>query len=394
MQDRKNITGHFPFIILLILSLLLTGGCWDRRELDERGFIAGFALDKGKQSNQIMATAQIIDPSQVASGKNSKGGGKPFFLVSSEGPTIFYVIRHLNQYSSRKLTYDHNQVFIFGEDLAVQGINKYLDLFMRDTEIRKNNLVMVAEGKGAEILKITTPLSPIPALYIDKLIKEDIISNSETMATTFIDFSQRVMSRSTAPVASLISIRTGGTEKKLHISGMAVFNRELKMVGKLNGTETRGLLWVLGKVQSGIILIKPGKCNNSYSMEITKASSKIIPRLENGTPQITVKISISSNLGEAGCPDDLLQSAIWSTMEKQQTQAIRREILMALNRAQALNADIFGFGDAFYKKYPSQWRQIGPHWQEIFPELKVDVVVESKVESPSLTVKAFTGKGG
>lgn len=394
MQNKTNITRHFPFISILILSLLLTSGCWDRRELNERGFVAGFALDKGKMSNQIMATAQVIDPSQVASGKNSKAGGKPFFLISSEGPTVFYVIRHLNQFSSRKLTYDHNQLFIFGEDLAVQGIKRYLDFFMRDTEIRKNNLVMVAEGKGADILTVPTPLSPIPALYIDKLIKEDIISNSETMATPFIDFSQRVMSHSTAPLASLISIRTSGTEKKLHVSGIAVFNRELKMVGKLNGTETRGLLWVLGKIRSGIVLIKPGECNHLYSLEITEASSKIIPRMEKGNPQITIKIAVTSNLGEAGCPDDLLNPAIWDTMKKQQNQAIRREILLALKQAQALNADIFGFGDAFYKKYPAQWRQIGPHWQEIFPALKVDIVVESKIESPSLTVKAFTSKGG
>lgn len=389
MQDRKNIF-YFPLFLFLTLILLLTGGCWDRRELDQRGIVAGFALDKGEEGNQIVATAQVVNPSQVGDEKNKAAGGTPFFLVSSRGPTVFHTIRHLNQYSSRKLAYDHNQIFVLGEDLARIGINRYLDFFMRDPEIRKNNLVIVAEGKGADILNVPTPLNPLPALYIRDLIKNDVISNSETMATTFMDFSQMIMSRSTAPVAPLISIRTHGTEKKLHISGMAVFDRELKMVGKLNGTETRGLLWVLGKVQSGIILIKPGKYSNPYSMEITKASSKIIPRLENGTPRITVKISVSSNLGEAGCPDDLLQPAIWNTMEKQQAQAIGREVLMALNQAQELNTDIFGFGDAFYKKYPNQWRQIGPHWQEVFSALKVDIVVQSKVEHPSLTVKALT----
>lgn len=393
MQDRKNIF-YFPFCLFLILILLLTSGCWDRRELNQRGFVAGLALDQGKENNQIMATAQVIQPIRVGTEQGGSPGGKPFFLVSREGPTVFDAIRHLNQYSSRKLTYDHNQQYIFGEDLARSGIDKDLDFFKRDPETRESCLIMVAEGKGADILKTPTPLNPISGLYINKMMETDITSNSQTWAVSLLDFSKMIMSRSTAPVAPLIKIQTRGSEKKLHVSGMAVFDRQLRMVGKLNGSETRGLLWVLGKVQSGIILIKPGKCNNTYSLEITKASSKIIPRLENGTPQITVKINVSSNLGEAGCPDNLLQPAIWNTMEKQQTQAIRREVAMALNRAQELNTDIFGFGDAFYKKYPAQWREIGPYWQEVFPELKVDIVVESKVERPSLTIKAFTGKGG
>jgi spore germination protein KC len=380
--------------VILIVLLLMASGCWDLKELDSRGFVSGFAIDKGPNNNQIVFTTQVIDPSQVASGKNSKAGGKPFFLVSSEGPTLFYAIRHLAQSSSRKLTYTHNQVIVFGDELARKGISDYLDLFMRDPEIRKTNLVLVAEGKGAEILKIITPLNPISGLYIEKLIKEQAISNSETMTITFLDFAQRVMSHSSAPLASLISIRSQGKEKQLHVTGTAVFDRDLKMIGKLNGLETRGLLWVLGKVESGIVLVKPGSCNDFYSLEIIKASSKVIPGMDKGEPHITIKIIVKSNLVEANCADDLLKPGIWKTMEKKQAEAIRGEILMSLRQARKLNSDIFGFGDAFYREYPDAWQEIGPRWQEIFSTIKVDIVIENQVKRPGLTIESFVNKKG
>ncbi len=394
MQSRKNITRNFVLISFIVVSLLLLSGCWDRRDLDERGIVSGVAVDKAEQSSGIVYTVQVIDPAQVSTGKTNPGDSKPFFLLSAEGTTIFYAVRHLAQSSARKLFYDHNNVILFGEELARQGIDKYLDFFMRNEEIRKNNWLMVAEGKGADVLKAETPLVPTSAQYLGKLVEEQAASNSESLGIRFVKFSQQVMSQSTAPLAPLVRTGDMGNEAQLRVSGMAVFNRELRMVGKLNGPESRGLMWVLGKVKSGIILIQPGTCEDFYSLEIIRASSRIMPAMENGNPQITVKIAVRSNLGEAGCTDDLLKPAIWNTMEKQQAQAVRREIMLALEQARQLNADIFGFGDAFYKKYPAEWKQLGPKWQEIFPALKVNVVVESKVERPGATVKTVMADKG
>ena len=168
----------------------------------------------------------------------------------------------------------------------------------------------------------------------------------------------------------------------------------MKMVGRLDDCESRGLLWVLGEIKSGIIVVENPNVKCSYSLEILGAKSKIIPEFRDGKPTITVRIEEDSNLGETSCPEDLTKPEVWKLMTSLQNDAIRREVVIALRKARELKADIFGFGEAFHKKYPRMWKEMEPNWQAIFPSLEVDIVVESKVRRPGVIISnVFAEKG-
>ena len=61
--------------------------------------------------------------------------------------------------------------------------------------------------------------------------------------------------------------------------------------------------------------------------------------------------------------------------------------MAALNKAQELNADVFGFGEALHRKYPKQWKELEKDWDEIFPELEVEIVVETQVSRSGISIK-------
>ena len=201
------------------------------------------------------------------------------------------------------------------------------------------------------------------------------------------------MSKSTAPIASYIFLEDTDEEQRLNMSGTAVFDRDMKMVGILNKRESRGLLWVLGEVRGGIIVVTdPDQC--TYSLEILEATSKIIPQYKDGKPTITVQIKGSSNLGETSCTEDLNKPEAWQFMESLQNEATCQEVTAALAKAQELKADVFGFGDAFYKKHLRVWRELESNWQEIFPTLEVNIIVESTVKRPGLIISnVYSDKG-
>lgn len=389
-QKNKKLT-----LILMIMFLILNTGCWDRRELDNRAIVSGMALDSTKKGREVLVSAQIIDPSK-AKGPQSDGGGgggKPFIMVDSQAATVFDAIRNMTHSSSRKLFFPNSQVIIYGEDLARDGIKDYFDMFTRDYEIRETNWILVSEGKAADVLSTQTEISSISGFYIADLINERG-SSSQAVAVNTAELSRMIQSKSTAPVTSYIRTKKQGNKTRFFLTGTAVFNHDLKMTGKLNEEETRGLLWVLGKVESGIIVVESPRGEGNYSLEILKSSGQIVPDFKDGKPVITVKIKADSNLGESSRPEDLMKPGPWKTMEKLQNNIIRQEVNMALRKAQELNADVFGFGEAFHKKYPRQWREMEALWDEIFPSLEVRVVVESTVRRPGLTISnVFTAKG-
>lgn len=390
-----KVTNRYRVAVLfiLVLQLLFTTGCWDRVDLNKRAIVVGLGIDSSPQEGKILVSAQIIDPTNVKTPQTSGGGGaEPFWITTSEGTSVFEAIRAMTHISSRKLFLPHNQVVIFGEELAEQGLKDHLDMLMRDYEFRETNWILVSGGKAQDILATKTRISSIPAFFIRDLITERI-HNSQVAAINIKDLARRITSKSTAPIASGIHVEDKEGEKMLKLGFTAVFDHELKMVGRLDDRESRGLLWVLGEVESGIIVAKHPDGGN-YSLEILEAKSKIIPDFRDGKPIITVRVEEGSNLGETSRPEDLNKPEVWKLMASLQNEAIREEIVAALEKARELKADVFGFGEAFHQKHPKLWKEMESNWQEIFPVLEVNIVVESLVRRPGvISSNVYTERG-
>ncbi|MCL5057419.1 MAG: Ger(x)C family spore germination C-terminal domain-containing protein, partial [Actinobacteria bacterium] len=168
--------------------------------------------------------------------------------------------------------------------------------------------------------------------------------------------------------------------KEIKVSGTAVF-RHYKLTGWLDETETRGLLWATGKIKSGIIVVPaPESKGKLMSMEIIRASGKIKPEITDGNLTVTVEVKEEGNLGEEQ-PDsvDITKPGILEELEERKKAVIEDEIGAAVAKAQELNADIFGFGEAVHRKYPGEWKKLEDKWDEIFPNLEVSTVVDAKI---------------
>ena len=61
---------------------------------------------------------------------------------------------------------------------------------------------------------------------------------------------------------------------------------------------------------------------------------------------------------------------------------------------QAHNIDIIGLGDNFYRKYPVKWeKNYKEKWEEIFPDVPVDIKVNVKIEKAGKFEDAIIMKG-
>ncbi|MDP4178370.1 MAG: Ger(x)C family spore germination protein [Bacillota bacterium] len=374
----KNCADKLLKTLICILLIISLTGCWNRRELDTLGVVMGVGIDKSEEPDKVKVTAQVVKPGDIKShNKEGSNSSQTFWNISNDGDTVFSTLRDMTNKSSRKLFFPHNQVIIFSKSIAEDGMQKYLNFFTRDHETRMNVLILISEDNASEILNVKPEFEKVPADNISKLVEGQAAATSQAPAVKLRDFLTKLVSKTTSPTAPFIKLTRDGDKKAVMISGTAVFKGD-KLVGSMNKHEGRGLLWILGDVKSGIIEVE-GSGNDKVCLEIISASSKIVPEIKNNKITIKVNIFEEGNIDEQTGLENLSKLSEVASLEKKKADVIKSEVISAVEKAQELDSDVFGFGDDIHQKYPKQWKNLESNWDETFKTIQVQVNVKTKL---------------
>jgi spore germination protein KC len=365
---------HRAVILLtILLATLFLTGCWNRREIEALGFVMAVGVDQ-RENGQTEVTVQVAKPEAL--GKRDGGGKavKAFTTYSASGRIIAEAVGNLGKESPRSLWFGHNQVVIIGEEMARRGVLPVMDWLAREPELRREMWVLVARGKAKDLLEAEVEFERIPAKGILRLIKARGVA-SLAQAIRANEFLRVLSTKHTSVTTSVITISNEpkGGEKltpEFRLEGAAVF-RGSTLVGFLDAIETRGMLWVTGKLRRGIVVVPyPEDENERVALEIVRASGEIEPRTEDGRISFVVKIRAEGAIGEQTSSANLATPFALEELERRERQVIEEEIAAALRRAKELKADIFGFGETLHREFPSLWRELKEEWvSEGFPEI-------------------------
>ena len=388
MNNRQ----HVKIILVILLSIIsvFTAGCWDSRELNRLSIIAGLGFDMDPATKKVSLTYQSIVPSKVTSSPSSGDGGgdeggggggggggglQTIQLDHDTGSSPYEVLNRYAQHGSRIPFYQHTQVIVLGKDAAEQGLYPFLDTIVRNPAGRPNILLAIADKKASDILAVQDGMENIQAVGMANIIK--LSANfSQYPAITYLDFTCRLISKTTAPIVPIIGTfeemgPEGEKQKKIRINGTAVFKGD-KMIGKLNERESSGLLWVIDKVEKGFLIIPEA------SLEIVDAKTKIIPELSGGKIKVAIEIEEEANLIQYNVAKNLSPEII-SQLEKAQDKEIESQVKAVIKKSMSLNADVFGFGEAVHRKYKKEWKELEPRWDDIYPTIKISVKVKTSL---------------
>jgi spore germination protein KC len=365
-------------IISCILLLLLLPGCWNRRELNTLAIVQAIGVDR-TDDGQISVSLQILKPSAIKTSTSEKGSGSSsVWVVTSTGETVFDAIRDASLQTDRKAFFSHNTVYVLSEELARSGLSDELDLFNRDSEFRKLPFVFISKRKAEEIIRSNYEQEKIPGQAIEKLAKVTFAA-SKVPKIQFIDLLKNLASKTNDSIVPGIDLIQRDNRESLKLEGTAILKRD-KMVGWFNAMETRGVLWILGNVGSGIIVVPtPGDESKKSGIEIIRTTTRIVPEISNGNLIVTVDIHADGNLGEQMGNSDLVQPQPFKELEKRMASEIEDEINSAVDKAQKWNVDIFKFGTEFHRKYPKEWPELEKNWSSEFPKIHVNVVVDTEL---------------
>jgi len=109
---------------------------------------------------------------------------------------------------------------------------------------------------------------------------------------------------------------------------------------------------------------------------------------DGGRLKVTIKIREEGNLVHAECPIDISRPGVLQKLEKLKAKAIEAEVMSAVRRAQEYRSDPFGFGAAFRRRYPREWRIMKDAWsEEFFPVVEVRVAAEAKIRRTQMRTR-------
>lgn len=403
----------------LVLLLLFAAGCWDHREVEDLGIVLLTALDEAP-GGKIRLEVQTLIPGAAAGGGGGgmgvggrAGGRRPYHNLVAEEKTVFDAIRQLSMISPRRLYFAHNQVIVISEQLARRrGIYELLDFFDRSPQIRRDNWLLVARGDIKEILDVPPRAETTPAQRIMGEInnREQSSYFSPTRLGDFVEMLEEPAVEPYTAIVGLVPSKTvsrtgrqsGGAEQEpaheVKLVGTAVFRRD-RLIGWLDERETRGLLWVRKEVRGGPLKFpSPRDAGKYVTVDILRTGMSCVlkPALQEGRPAMRIKICTRVNLVETqDLQLDLSKPEVIKELEKQLAGTIRGEVMAAVTRLQEdYRADCLGFAAAFHRKYPAFWRQNYRNWQEVFPDIPVEVEVKAIIRRTGLVTRPMRPGGG
>ncbi|MCF8010258.1 MAG: Ger(x)C family spore germination protein [Clostridiales bacterium] len=376
--------------LMLICFVLTSAGCWNWIEIENRGLVGILGMDKAAEKGKIKVSMQMIKPSEIKGGKEGGGGaGEAVVVYTDTGNTPLDALRNISRKTGRKIFLPEISILVIGQELAREGVGPIMDFWRRDHETSLRTQVIISSGKAEEVLNTKIPTEKVGGFALDKML-EATKFHSKAPVNDILEFNNDVKSETSSPATAALKVigkekdpskESFSPGKKIIIDGSAVF-KDYKMTGQLTEEESRGMLWVKGKVKSGVIIIPvPGYEDKTMDLEIIRSSSKIKPEIKNGKLSINIKVKQEANISSIPPVDiNIEKSNFIDKVKEENEKAIKKEVLASLSKARDLNADIFSIGEALHEKYPRQWSQYEKRWNDLFPYLNVKVQVDASIE--------------
>ncbi|WP_026894709.1 Ger(x)C family spore germination protein [Clostridiisalibacter paucivorans] len=371
--------------IFCILNIFILNGCWSYREMDKLAIVGGMAIDKGKNDNYLI-TAEIVD--LETDGGEVKVKSKK---IRMEGESVFDAIRNIIKISAKKLYWAHTKAVIVSKDIAKEDITQVIDLINRDAEIRLSlNILVSKEETARELLSQQSVTTEIRTFEIEEVFKgQKSLGKSPDVDVS--DFINALSGEGISAVLPSISVVTNEGQRTSSLSGTAVFKRD-KLVDFLDGEETKSYLFIIDKINSGLIIYKyPSKVNtDKITLEILENKTKMEPQYKDNNLIMNININTKVAVGEQGTDRNYVHKDGLETIKNGVQRVQKKKIEELIRKVQMeYNADIFGFGKTIKEEMPNLWKEIGSEWDELFRTVDTKVSVSMDIKNSGLSPKVI-----
>lgn len=353
-------------LVCLISSTILLAGCWDRVDIEERGFIVGTAIDlvdqKTENEYEVLMTNQFVIPSGIGTLMQGSGEQQAFMNVSEKGTSVFRTNRKFSRINSQVPFYQHLKVLVVSEEAIKQPhlFSNIMDFFIRDHALRRSIRLVVAHEGAKEVLNSSPENTDIPAMYLDDLM-ENVERNTNTIKPIHIGEIQELILNEQSYVLPLVK-KIGSLAE---YGDVVVMNGEKnQMVGSLNEDETSGLGFIDGSTEGGVLEFEIDE--NLVVVEITKTNQKMkIKNKQKDNLEVEISIVIDGNIAEYFGEKSLLDEKYIKKLEAATEKKVKELTAKTIEKVQQeLHTDVLGVSKKLYQYHYDFWQEVEEDWEK------------------------------
>ncbi|MGF7184084.1 spore germination protein KC [Desulfitispora alkaliphila] len=389
MNPRLTLVRKIIIITIFFQLCTFPMGCWDNRNIEDLAIVVGMGLDRGEESD-YRVTFQVARPDLMGEQEEGNGGLQDVWVTTQEADSIFDAVRKVRAYAPWELFFGHTQIIVIGEDLAEEGVGPAMDFVQRETDLRRTVLLAVARGEAKTILGHTE--AEPDAIDLMKLINiaEFHSVNYTEILGNFIADIDALDRAAVAPGFSRARETPDDEEFAMRkLEDTAVFKGD-KLVGWLDEMETRGLIWIRGRIINGVIVFRdPVEDRYLVNVEVTRARTDIDLEIIEGTPVYTIKVTGEGRLASHTSPHRLQEPKNFAALEKRAAGTVEDKMRRAVERAQEFEADYLHFGTILHRNYPEHWKQVKDDWSGVFRDVEVNYEVKFKIRRAGLITRSI-----
>ncbi|MCT4594535.1 MAG: Ger(x)C family spore germination protein [Anaeromicrobium sp.] len=367
-------------IILIIISTLLTG-CWNYIEIDDVSIVMGIGLDYDENSEEVILTTEIAKPVRQQGGTIIRSQ-----IIKSKGKNMTEAIRNLVKITGREIFWGHTKMALLGPKL-IGNKEKFMscvDYMKRSSDFRDNIwLVMAEENSPFEILSSEKVLQNILSFQI-----EDTFKNEKEIAkykgVELYDFVDKLATKGTSPILPLIKLEEGNKGKEISVRGTAIF-KDMKYIGKLDGEETKYLLFILNKLDGGLLNVDLEEKDQKATLEIYSSDTKLKANYED--KRLSMDIHIKTVVDIANINKEILidKEEVQNKIKKKAQEEIVTNCEKVIELFQdEYKSDNLGFSYEFKKEYPKVWKELENNWNEVFSNMEVKISSHVVIQGSAL----------
>ncbi|MEJ8544406.1 Ger(x)C family spore germination protein [Brevibacillus borstelensis] len=374
-------------IVILCNSLLLTG-CWDRVEVNDLALILAFAVDKEedglyRMSVQLPLVSSLGGPS---GGGGGTSGDKSYYVDSATGKTLREANNVLQSRMSRRLFYAHHRVIVIGEETAKSGLREILDVIARFPENRLTAYMVVAKGKGLDLLQAQPQFERFSAEAMRELIK------MVGVAVTVKDIAQMLNTPGVdayLPVLASVHSRPKGKSEEIQLIGFSMF-RDDRMVHFLPLEHARGIRWFQPTFYSYSTVFDIKK-NREISLQVNQGKMDISPAVRNGKVHFRINVHARAAVIEDHSGTDWGSVKNIRMLENKLAANISEGIRTTLQEMVQNQSDIAGLGLVLARKYPQLWKtSFRENWDKHLKEVTFEIRTNASIPIIGQTTENLT----
>ena len=376
---------YVKYISLVLLSLVLLTGCWDKEELENRGFVISMGIDSfdsDSEENKIDTKDKAIRYSLSMTLPNisdleGQGGEETKSIKKGVGETVSGAMRNIAAHSSRKIDYGHTKASIFGEEILSDSdlFKEAIDALERNTELSGKLIILATDERAEKILMSKVTDDPIIGLFISNFYKK----NSSSTAIAFRNDLQRFVQDLRLSGSAIIPKITLEDEN-LHLGGAGVI-KDFKLVGWLDDDDIKGYLWANSPMLDEQIVAQH---NDIYvPLRVTKKKDKLSFFYNDGKLYCSYGIYVEGDVEEYKFLEgSLFNEEMIRSLEMEYKKVVESDLKKTWDAFQTrYKTDGFSIKDQLKKKNYNLYKQLEMNWEEEFEKMQLLPNIEVRIKN-------------